>query len=149
MANTNKQTRTSNKPAADKGASAKRKAQAQNATARESADESETADESGKVSQWAAELARVHGGSGTAAKRFTKLADYLCNDVAKPGTTARVSFAAANKACGLNRGATGDAGNSWRLAVQRTRQIFGGALPNGVTVAIEPDSQQIAVTMPK
>lgn len=76
-------------------------------------------------SQWAREKARAiaQGGSGKAAHRFAKLADVLI--AAREAGEARLSFAQANERAALRRGATGDAAASWRLALQRTRQVFG------------------------
>lgn len=76
-------------------------------------------------SQWAREKARAiaQGGSGKSAHRFAKLADVLI--AARESGEVRMSFAQANERAALRRGATGDAAASWRLALQRTRQVFG------------------------
>ena len=76
-------------------------------------------------SQWAREKARAiaQGGSGKAAHRFAKLADVL--QVAAMAGEHKLSFAQANERANLRRGETGDPVASWRLALQRTRQVFG------------------------
>lgn len=76
-------------------------------------------------SQWAREKARAIAAGGTtrAAHRFAKLADVL--QVAHLSGERKLSFAQANERAALRRGETGDACASWRLALQRTRQVFG------------------------
>lgn len=76
-------------------------------------------------SQWAREKARAiaQGGAGKAAHRFAKLAEVL--QAAVLSGERRLSFAQANERAALRRGETGDPAASWRLALQRTRQVFG------------------------
>lgn len=94
---------------------------------REAGDEAgdDTGDDTAPRSQWAREKARAiaQGGSGKAAHRFAKLADVL-QTAALSGET-RLSFAQANERANLRRGETGDPAASWRLALQRTRQVYG------------------------
>jgi hypothetical protein len=70
---------------------------------------------------WAAEKARAMAGNDRAAGRFARLADVLLS--AELAGERVLPYAEANKRAGLNRGATGDAAASWRLALQRTRQL--------------------------
>lgn len=113
----------------------------------------ETGDEGGEtegggVSGWAREVARLSSGSSNnAARRFLSLALYL-QSVAQPGKTVTVSFAAANAGAGLRRGETGNPAASWRLALQRTRQIFAGQLPEGIEARVLADEGKIEVTQP-
>jgi hypothetical protein len=100
------------------------------------------------VSGWAREVARAHAGeSSRAGLRFYKLADYLVS-VAEPGKSVKVSFSQANTGAALNRGATGNPVASWRLALQRTRQLLGGSLPYGIEAKVLADESRIEVSMP-
>lgn len=70
---------------------------------------------------WAAEKARAMAGNERSAGRFARLADVLLS--AETQGQRRLSFAEANKRAGLQRGERGDPAASWRLALQRTRQL--------------------------
>ena len=80
-----------------------------------------------RVSQWAAEKARAiaQGTAGKSAHRFAKLAEVL-QYAALEGET-KLSFAECNKRAALARGERGEPAASWRLALQRTRQMSNGA----------------------
>lgn len=72
-------------------------------------------------SGWAAERARAAAGDERAAGRFARLAEVLLT--AEVQGEQFISFALANERAGLQRGVKGDAAGSWRLALQRTRQL--------------------------
>lgn len=83
-------------------------------------------------SQWAREKARlanaIESGNGADVRsvhRFAKLRDVLVC-AALDGETS-LSFAEANRRADLARGRTGNPAASWRLALQRTREVFGDA----------------------
>ena len=77
-------------------------------------------------SQWANEKARAieQGTAGKSAFRFAKLADVLL--AAEIDGETKITFAECNKRADLARGAKGDPATSWRLALQRTRQLCVG-----------------------
>lgn len=70
---------------------------------------------------WAAERARAVAGNASSATRFAKLADVLLS--AELAGERRLTYAEANKRATLARGERGDPAASWRLALQRTRQL--------------------------
>jgi hypothetical protein len=76
-----------------------------------------------RASQWAREKAKAiaEGNCGRAAFRFAKLADVLL--AAEATGEKRITFAEANKRADLARGERGNPAASWRLALQRTRQL--------------------------
>lgn len=116
-------TTTTTKPARE--ARAMRKAHEARANAKHAAhDEGDNdGDEAeGKLSQWAREKARAAAGKPGAAARFAKLAQVLLD--AETKGEARISFADANTRAGLARGERGNPAASWRLALQRTRQLM-------------------------
>lgn len=75
-------------------------------------------------SGWAAEKARAIAGNDRSAQRFARLAQVLLD--AECEGERFLSFAAANERAALARGLRGDPAASWRLALQRTRQLVGG-----------------------
>lgn len=115
-------TTTTSKPARE--ARATRKALDAKASAKHAQHEADEADEAdtGKLSQWAAEKARAAAGKPGAAARFAKLAQVLLEAETKGET--RIAFGDANARAGLARGERGNPAASWRLALQRTRQLM-------------------------
>lgn len=98
------------------------------------------------VSQWAREMARRANGEGGACKRFDALAMALASVADKGGCT----FAQANQLAGLNRGTNGDPAASWRLAVQRMHQSYGGreafAQVHGFTASVDAEGGKLVCT---
>lgn len=137
-----KQTRTAK--AAKQVANAKATAAIERAEAADEGDEGEG--EGTGVSQWAREMARRAEGKGGACKRFDALAIALASVADKGGCT----FAQANQLAGLNRGANGDPAASWRLAVQRMHQSYGGreafAQVHGFTASVDAEGGKLVCT---
>lgn len=70
---------------------------------------------------WAAEKARAIQGNERSAQRFARLATVLLDAQCQGETVIR--FAEVNTRANLSRGGRGDPAASWRLALQRTRQL--------------------------
>ena len=117
MANRNETNARATRKAHEARANAKR--------AQHEADEADEADTTGR-SQWAREKARALAGNGNSAARFAKLAQVLIEAESKGET--RIGFADANTRAGLARGERGNPAASWRLALQRTRQLMPATL---------------------
>lgn len=121
------------------------------------ADEADEGEPAKGTRQWARELARAAEGKGNACRRCVVLAMALAGALetakTKPGAALPVSFAKANELANLRRGETGDPVASWRLAVQRMRQSFGGAdafeSAMGYTVAVDADARALVCTPTK
>ena len=96
-------------------------------------------------SQWAREKARAiaQGGAGKAAHRFAKLADVL--QTAALSGEHKLSFTQANERANLRRGETGNPAASWRLALQRTRQVFGSE-PTVSAWRVDADTSALVYT---
>jgi hypothetical protein len=96
------------------------------AQADEGSDEGDEGATPARRGQWAAEKARAiaQGTAGKSAFRFAKLADVLL--LAELQGETRIAFAEANKRADLARGERGEPAASWRLALQRTRQLADG-----------------------
>lgn len=151
MAKTQKQAPKQTAPKGTQTAIAKATGTSKSARMAADTDEADEADEStGPTRQWAREMARAHAGVGNAAKRCADLAEALAAVAPGKGKPAvRVSFAKANELANLRRGATGNPVASWRLAVQRMRQVFGGAdmlaAQYGFTVSVDGETGSLVV----
>lgn len=108
-------------------------------------DDSETG-----VNQWAREQARAADKpASNATRRYTALALALA-ELAKPGQTVSVRFAAVNKLTGSTRGEREgcDVSAQWRRGVKRLHDVFGtdGLARVGIAgVSVADDGQHLSI----
>ena len=98
------------------------------------------------VSAWARERARALAGTGKAADRCNRLAEYLQGVAAKqkPGVSALVAYATINAGVGLKRGERGDMVRSFATSVSRMRSMYNAAsVPLGFDVKSEADGLRV------